>query len=136
MITNFIVAGTKSDLNDITFNDRLVVALLGNNTVGDSFPKIYIFNSSSSSTADGTNIIRPNMYANSNGRLILKTWDDASNSAINSTSVGLSKAQLNSQYPNAQPRFQVFCPSILLGGAIYVKGTGNNWQTISAPPTL
>ena len=136
MITNFIVAGVISDLDNITFNNNLVVALLGNATIGDSFPKIYSFSSISTANADGVNVIRPSMYASTPGRLILKSWDDSANSALNSTTVGLSKATLNATYPNAQPRFQVFCPSIILGGAIYVKGTGNNWQTISAPPTL
>lgn len=136
MITNFITAGIKTDLDNITFNDNLIVALLGNTVIGDTLPRIYTFSSSSTATADGNNVIRPSMYANTAGRLILKNWDDSANSALNSTTVGLTKSQLNSQYPTAQPRFQVFCPSILLGGAIYVKGTGTNWQTISAPPTL
>lgn len=136
MITNFITAGIKSDLDNITFNNNLIVALLGNTVIGDALPRVYIFDSASNATADGNNVIRPSLYASTAGRLVLKNWDDSANSALNTTTVGLSKSQLNAQYPNVQPRFQVFCPSILLGGAIYVKGTGTNWQTISAPPTI
>lgn len=136
MITNFITAGTITDLDNITFNDRLIVALLGNSLIGDALPKIYMFDSTSNAAHDGSKIIRPSMYANTPGRLILKSWDDSSKSALNNTTVGLTKANLNAAYPNALSGFQVFCPSILLGGAIYVKGSGNNWQTISAPPTL
>lgn len=58
---------------------------------------------------------------------------------INNASVGLSKAQLNTAYPNVPVGYMVMCPSIILGGAIYVKateaGTSDVWQTISAPPT-
>lgn len=64
-----------------------------------------------------------------------------SNMIVNTATVGLSKTTLNSTYPNARFGFMVFCPNIILGGAIYIKnnsatGTGGNWQTISAPPTL
>lgn len=59
---------------------------------------------------------------------------------ISSATVGLSKATLNSLYPNVPIRHMVFCPSIILGGAIYIKvtenGTNDTWQTISAPPTI
>jgi len=136
MITNFITAGVLSDLDNITFNDRLIVALLGNTVIGDVLPRIYVFSATSTATANGTSVLRPSMYAQTSGRLLLKNWDDSANSALNSATIGLTKSQLNTQYPNAQPRFMVYCPSIILGGAIYVKSTGNNWQTISAPPTL
>jgi len=136
MITNFITAGTKADLDNITFNDNLIVALLGNTAIGDVLPRIYVFNASSTATADASSVLRPSLYAQTSGRLILKNWDDSVNSALNSATIGLTKSQLNTQYPTALPRFMVYCPSIILGGAIYVKSTGNNWQTISAPPTL
>lgn len=59
---------------------------------------------------------------------------------ISATTIGLSKSTLNSTYPNVPIRHMVFCPSITLGGAIYIKvtenGTNDTWQTISAPPTL
>lgn len=57
---------------------------------------------------------------------------------VNPATVGLTRAQLNTQYPNAKPNFMVKCPSIILGGAIYIKtagtGTAGTWQLISAPP--
>lgn len=63
------------------------------------------------------------------------------NMVVNNATIGLSKSTLNSTYPNALMGFKVFCPNILLGGAIYIKnnsltGTSGTWQTISAPPTL
>lgn len=100
MITNFITAPTKADLDNITFNDSLIVALLGNTVTGDVLPRIYTFSSTSTATADGSNVIRPSMYANTAGRLILKSWDDSSNSVVDTTTVGLTKAQLNTKYPN------------------------------------
>jgi len=59
---------------------------------------------------------------------------------INTATVGLSKATLNSSYPNVPVGYMVMCPNILLGGAVYIKateaGTSDVWQTVSAPPTL
>jgi len=59
---------------------------------------------------------------------------------VNSATIGLSKATLNSTYPNVAVGYMVLCPSIILGGAVYIKATENGssdvWQTISAPPTL
>ena len=64
----------------------------------------------------------------------------ATNYAYNAATVGLSKAQLNTAYPNVPVGFFVLCPAIILGGAVYIKateaGTSDVWQTISAPPTL
>lgn len=68
---------------------------------------------------------------------VLGTW--STTMAVDNTTVGLSKATLNSRYTGTPVGFKVFCPSILLGGAIYVRvtlGTSGTWQTISAPPTL
>jgi hypothetical protein len=60
--------------------------------------------------------------------------------SYNSSSVGLSKSQLNTQYPNQPVGHIVVVPGIALGGAVYIKaiesGTNDTWQTISAPPTL
>lgn len=55
-----------------------------------------------------------------------------------SVTVGQTKAQLNTLYPNVPVGHMVLCPNITLGGAIYVKsiesGTNDTWQIISAPP--
>lgn len=54
--------------------------------------------------------------------------------------VGQTKAQLNTLYPNVPVGHLVLCPNIALGGAVYIKateaGSSDVWQTISAPPTL
>lgn len=58
---------------------------------------------------------------------------------INNAIVGLSKATLNTTYPNTPVGYMVLCPSITLGGAVYIRattGASGIWQTISAPPTL
>lgn len=58
---------------------------------------------------------------------------------VNNTTIGLSKATLNSTYPNTPVGYRVMCPSITLGGAIYVRatlGASGTWQLISAPPVL
>ena len=58
---------------------------------------------------------------------------------VNNAAVGLSKATLNSTYPNTPVGYRVMCPSITLGGAIYVRttlGASGTWQLISAPPVL
>jgi len=63
----------------------------------------------------------------------------SSNYAVNAATVGLSKATLNSTYPTSPVGFMVFCPSITLGGAIYIRvttGASGTWQAISAPPAL
>lgn len=66
--------------------------------------------------------------------------NSAAGYVINTATVGLSKATLNSTYPNVPVGYRVMCPNIILGGAIYMKATENGtndvWQTISAPPTL
>lgn len=72
----------------------------------------------------------------------MQYWLDnsASGITVNNATVGLSKANLNSTYPNVPVGYRVMCPNIILGGAIYMKTTENGssdvWQTISAPPTL
>lgn len=56
---------------------------------------------------------------------------------VNNTTVGLSRATLNSTYPNTPVGYMVLCPSIILGGAVYIRtttGTTGIWQLISAPP--
>lgn len=62
------------------------------------------------------------------------------NYIVNTTSVGLSKSTLNSTYPSVAIGYMVLCPSITLGGAVYIKSTENGssdvWQLISAPPVL
>lgn len=62
------------------------------------------------------------------------------NYIVNSTTVGLTKANLNSSYPNVAVGYLVLCPSISLGGAVYIKTTENGsndvWQLISAPPVM
>lgn len=68
------------------------------------------------------------------------------NSLINSmvivdpVTVGMSKAQLNTKYPNVPIGCRVLAGNILLGGAIYTKysenGTNDVWLTSSATPTL
>jgi len=197
MITNAVVAGIKADLDNITFNNNLLVILMGNTVIGDTNVRFYGFDSSSSATADGNLVIRPSLYASTNGRLIRRSWDQNyntsqitentnlyftqaralstpltgyaagtstpitatntilngmqnlqaqitainNNMAVNGATVGLNKVQLNTAYPNVGFGYMVFCPSIILGGAIYVKnnsltGTSGTWQTISAPPTL
>jgi len=59
---------------------------------------------------------------------------------VNLTTLGLSKAQLNSAYPNVPIGYRVICPGITLGGATYTKATenGNNdvWVMASTPPVL
>lgn len=75
MITNAIVAGIKADLDNITFNSNLLVFLMGNTVIGDSEFRFYGFDPNSSATADGDFVIRPSMYASTNGRLIRKNLD-------------------------------------------------------------
>lgn len=59
---------------------------------------------------------------------------------VNLTTVGLTKAQLNTSYPNVPIGYRVICPSITLGGAIYTKateaGTSDVWVIASTPPVL
>lgn len=59
---------------------------------------------------------------------------------VNTTAVGLSKAQLNTAYPNVPIGYRVICPSITLGGAIYTKateaGTNDVWLMTSSTPVL
>lgn len=66
--------------------------------------------------------------------------NSAAGYVINNATLGLSKATLNSTYPNVPVGYRVMCPNITLGGAVYMKatenGTNDTWQTISAPPTL
>lgn len=79
------------------------------------------------------------LYATQTAFNALQTQVNSQGFAVNTTTVGLNRTALNTQYPNAGPRFMVFCPDIILGGAIYVKvttGSTGRWQTISAPPTL
>lgn len=77
-------------------------------------------------------------YDSVNG--ILNIPASGSNYTVNSATIGLSKSTLNSTYPNVPVGYLVLCPSIILGGAVYIKATENGssdvWQTISAPPTL
>lgn len=56
---------------------------------------------------------------------------------VNNATVGLSRATLNSTYPSTPVGYMVLCPSILLGGAVYIRtttGASGTWQLISAPP--
>lgn len=75
MITNAIVAGIKADLDNITFNNNLLVFLMGDTVIGDTECRVYGFDSSSSATPDGNFVIRPSMYASTNGRLLRRDWN-------------------------------------------------------------
>lgn len=89
------------------------------------------------STSDATSVTSVDNLVVAIGKLQAQV--NSQGFAVNNTSVGLSRSSLNTQYPNAGPKFMVLCPDITLGGAIYVKvtsGASGRWQTISAPPTL
>ena len=75
MMTSAIVAGIKADLDNITFNDNLLVFLMGNTAIGDADFRVYGFDSASTATADGNFVIRPSMYVSTAGRLIRRNWD-------------------------------------------------------------
>lgn len=75
MITTALVAALKTDVDNITFQNGHGVLLLGNTVIGDTDVKLYRFDSSSSATPDGDLVIRPSMYASTNGRLIRVGWD-------------------------------------------------------------
>lgn len=68
---------------------------------------------------------------------VITAWSQTM--TVNNTTVGLSKSYLNSNYTNSPVGYEVMCPNILLGGAIYKRvtpGANGTWQTISAPPAL
>lgn len=54
---------------------------------------------------------------------------------INTTTIVLSSATLNSTYPGALPGTQIICQSIIAGAAIYVKGSGSTWLTVASTIT-
>jgi len=92
-------------------------------------------------TGTSTPITATNTMLNGMQNLQAQITAINNNMVVNSATVGLTKAQLNTAYPNVGFGYMVFCPSIILGGAIYIKnnsltGTSGTWQTISAPPTL
>ncbi len=75
MITTGLVAATVADLNNVTFQNGHGLVLLGDVVMGDIDPKFYKFDASSSAVADGNLVIRPSMYASTNGRLLRASWD-------------------------------------------------------------
>lgn len=59
--------------------------------------------------------------------------------AVNSTTVGLTKAQLNAQYPLTPVNFRVIAGQITLGGAIYTRrtvGASGDWLMSNATPVM
>lgn len=69
----------------------------------------------------------------------LQAQSTARTPAVSPATVGLTRAQLNTAYPNTPVGYMVLAPSITLGGAIYVRATTGSsgvWQIISAPPVL
>lgn len=59
--------------------------------------------------------------------------------SVSASTIGLSKAALNSTYPNTPVGYVVLAPSILLGGATYIRATAGStgtWLSISSPPAL
>lgn len=60
--------------------------------------------------------------------------------SINNTTVGLTSAQLNTQYSSEKPGHRVICGSIALGGAIYTKysenGSSDVWLISSTPVVM
>jgi len=60
--------------------------------------------------------------------------------AINTTTVGLTKSQLNTAYPTVNPGYRVICGSITMGGAIYTKVSGTGaagvWVMGSTPVVM
>lgn len=68
-----------------------------------------------------------------------KTYVDsvAAGFTVNTTTVGLSSATLNSTYPSVPVGYRVICGDITLGGAIYTKyseaGSSDVWLMTSAP---
>lgn len=87
-----------------------------------------------------TGLTTDSLIVKTSGGWLARIAPIAQNYIVNTATVGLSKATLNSTYPNVAVGYLVLCPSITLGGAVYIKatesGSSDVWQTISAPPTL
>lgn len=82
-----------------------------------------------------TTSVRNQKFQDKDGDIALTS--DLIDYVVNTTTIGLSSATLNSTYPDVSIGYRVICPSITLGGAIYTKateaGSSDVWLLISAP---
>lgn len=134
-LTGFSVIKTSTDALykpiGYTPSNAEVIASLGLNPINTAGARTAI-----SLTTTGTGSAT---YNSSTGELNIPTPATGIRVFISTATLGQSRAQLNTSYPTANVGDMVLAPSILLGGAVYVKSSttgGGTWQTISAPPTL
>lgn len=134
-VGNYLTSFTELDPNVPSFAKALTgVTALRSVTDPLYRPISYVPTSAEISTSLG--YVPYNGATNPNGYI---TSSSVPGLVINTATVGLSRATLNTTYPNTPVGFRVSCPDILLGGAIYIRittGANGRWQTISAPPTL
>lgn len=134
------IIGAPAFLTSYTETDNIWVAASVNYRTKTQNDALYygIGNTSNFISRTGISATSGISYDNTTG-IFTNTAADPGR-IVNAATVGLSKANLNTTYPNVPVGYMVMCPSIILGGAVYIKatesGTSDVWQTVSAPPTL